>query len=107
MSEKEKLELIPKAVYEQIELPLEFTSRKKPNLLLTKVEDETIDHWTCDIWENKEICLNGLAIPGKSAGIPFWLNKEADWGPCGECAQADKIIEMIENKEEKLLYEMV
>ena len=57
----------------------------------------------CDLGRaNRGICLTGCEVGGKSAGIPIWV-KHGDWGTCGECAQADKIIEMIENNEEKLL----
>ena len=46
------------------------------------------------------ICLSGLTdYHLNDKGVPFYINKKENWGPCGACVQADKIIEMIENKE--------
>ena len=54
------------------------------------------------------VCLSGLTdYHLNDKGVPFYINKKENWGPCGACVQADKIIEMIENKEQKLLYQTV
>ena len=103
MSAEDQLKAIPKEFYEKIVLTDQIITRSKPGVTLTKHHRDHGGSWNCDRIRGVGRCLSGLTGFHQSRGIEGWNNRSHDFDMCIKCAQADRFIEMVLNKEDDLI----
>ena len=90
---------IPRDILDRIILPNEMVTRSKPGLKLTKMPDDHEGNVRCSARRVFEKCRSGCDEFKNSKGVKIWENREENYDICIRCAQADRAIEMILNKE--------
>ena len=101
------MKAIPNEFLNKINFSNEIITRSFPGVKLTKKHDEHNGHCHCNARHEFGNCLSGLTGFNQSKGIEMWENRDHNYDICLKCARVDRLMEIVINQEEDLIWDII